>query len=488
MRAVWPAIARAGCVCMALLCFSTPTPAADAPLMEDRIRFIIHDDIAGQLTAATLAGYLDQIHDKLHASQSAGIDVPSCTDFGTVTDGGSPPVLFTSSGGLASSLAVIENEQELTDVLAWGATQGSRVGIFVQDIQWCGAPVNAIGCAPAPGNVFVVAIDAPHSLRAVVIAHERTHNAGQLHRTDDACALMQPFVGTANGCLNATEATAIYNQADINTGDTCECIDLVTMGPFATWSLNPAGTVCDDNSACTIGESCAVGLCVGGTAPDCSDGDICTDDICDSVTGCSNPPALDGTSCEDGDLCNGFDSCVTGICQHFAPLICDDALFCNGAEGCSPASGCFAGTAPPTDDGVSCTDDSCDETNDVVVNTPNDLLCTNGAFCDGDETCTEISGCVAGTPPPLDDGIPCTDDSCDEGADLVVHLPDPASCDDLDPCTADSCDELTGCGNVQIPLCGVAVPATPGWGRLLLGALIVLSGAIVVPRRLHFRR
>ena len=57
------------------------------------------------------------------------------------------------------------------------------------------------------------------------------------------------------------------------------------------------------------------------------------------------------------------------------------------------------GTPVDVDDGVGCTDDSCDEANDVVVNALNDGLCDNGAFCDGSETCDAVNDCQAGTSP-----------------------------------------------------------------------------------------
>ena len=62
------------------------------------------------------------------------------------------------------------------------------------------------------------------------------------------------------------------------------------------------------------------------------------------------------------------------------------------------------------DDGIGCTDDSCDEVGDVVVNAPNDGLCDNGQFCDGVETCDPLLDCQAGTDP-------CGGAACDEGTD-----------------------------------------------------------------------
>ncbi len=75
----------AACGAMSLL--ALPASAADAPLREDRIRFVVHDLVANQLNAAQLGGYVDKIHTLLHGSQ-VGVDIPTCTDFGTLTAGG----------------------------------------------------------------------------------------------------------------------------------------------------------------------------------------------------------------------------------------------------------------------------------------------------------------------------------------------------------------------------------------------------------------
>ncbi|MFQ5531538.1 MAG: LamG domain-containing protein, partial [Candidatus Nanoarchaeia archaeon] len=75
---------------------------------------------------------------------------------------------------------------------------------------------------------------------------------------------------------------------------------------------------------------------------------------------------------------------------------CDNNIFCDGAEKCV-AGTCVAGT-PPTDDGVSCTADSCDEVTDIVTHTPNNTLCDNGLFCDGTETCDLVLDCQIGNP------------------------------------------------------------------------------------------
>jgi hypothetical protein len=64
------------------------------------------------------------------------------------------------------------------------------------------------------------------------------------------------------------------------------------------------------------------------------------------------------------------------------------------------------GTPPETDDGFSCTLDSCDEEADVVLNAPDDSRCSNHLYCDGEELCgpeqeqsDPESGCVDGEDP-----------------------------------------------------------------------------------------
>jgi hypothetical protein len=156
--------------------------------------------------------------------------------------------------------------------------------------------------------------------------------------------------------------------------------------------------------------------------------------------------------------------------------VCDNGDFCDGSETCDPALDCQAGTPVPIDDGIVCTLDSCDEVLDVVVNSPSDPICDNGDFCDGSETCDPALDCQPGTPVPVDDGIVCTLDSCDEVLDVVVNDPDDSQCADAGVCTAPLCDPILGCTSVPIPGCVAEVPALPSWSRALLIAFLALGG------------
>ncbi|MBI4814611.1 MAG: hypothetical protein HY791_00025 [Deltaproteobacteria bacterium] len=131
------------------------------------------------------------------------------------------------------------------------------------------------------------------------------------------------------------------------------------------------------------------GACLAGVPPTIDDGNSCTADSCDALSGVIHTPLLAGTSCANEDACDG-------------------------AELCDGAGACLAGVPPTIDDGNPCTADSCDSLAGVI-HAP--LLagtsCGNGDVCDGGELCDGAGACLAGVPPTIDDGNPCTADSCD---------------------------------------------------------------------------
>ena len=78
------------------------------------------------------------------------------------------------------------------------------------------------------------------------------------------------------------------------------------------------------------------------------------------------------------------------------------------------------------------------------------------------ETCVSATGaCLPGEAPGCDDGIPCTQDSCNIGADLCANVLVDAACDDGSDCTTDTCS-ATGCVYAALPqgsACGDPVVA-----------------------------
>src|SRR5262249_39554611 len=65
------------------------------------------------------------------------------------------------------------------------------------------------------------------------------------------------------------------------------------------------GTSCSDGNACNGAETCQSGTCKPGTAPNCNDNNPCTTDSCTATGGCTHAAVANGTSCSDGNACNG---------------------------------------------------------------------------------------------------------------------------------------------------------------------------------------
>ncbi len=222
---------------------------------------------------------------------------------------------------------------------------------------------------------------------------------------------------------------------------------------------------------------------------------------------CPTPCEVDA-QCNDGNACNGVETCYAGNCAPGTPVVCSDGNACNGTETCNPATGACQNAAPPNcNDSNSCTQDSCSPIFGCINAFDNTATCTDGNgctlndqcsegfcvgtaapcvdgnLCNGTETCQSTGDttftCLAGTPLTCDDASACTTDTCDNAFGCRFDLTpaaitcnagdgdvcngaeqcDPGTgacapgtalvCDDTNPCTDDSCDTLVGCRNVD---------------------------------------
>ena len=205
-------------------------------------------------------------------------------------------------------------------------------------------------------------------------------------------------------------------------------------------------TECDDGIGCNGVETCDLssmpGVCQAGIAVSCNDSVVCTIDACvelgGNATTCDNAPS--DPSCDDGNPCNG-------------------------EETCDAAAGCLGGPAPDCDDGISCTNDFCLPAAGCV-SPPDDFLCDDGLVCNGAEVCDVVLDCQPSATGLLcpDDGFSCTVEVCDETVGGCITTFEDSVCDcglhcdpaapgvDADGCTDDCsialCDgTLWQCGN-----------------------------------------
>jgi len=116
---------------------------------------------------------------------------------------------------------------------------------------------------------------------------------------------------------------------------------------------------CQDGNACTENDYCQEAACQPGTAVDCDDDNLCTDDSCDELTGCVN--GANSLACDDKDLCTIGDFCADSQCQPGPDALqCDDGIACT-VDSCEATQGCVHTSAGCCGDHKVDPGEDCDE-------------------------------------------------------------------------------------------------------------------------------
>jgi hypothetical protein len=182
-------------------------------------------------------------------------------------------------------------------------------------------------------------------------------------------------------------ATTICNDNNPCTTDTCD----PNVAGYCVYTNNTDS--CNDNNACTTGDTCSGGRCVGGSGPNCDDNNLCTTDSCDSTNGCTH--TNNTIACDDGNACTTGDACSGGRCVGGTAPNCNDNNVCTD-DSCSAVTGCVhtdnTADCGGTPSGDCDAQDKCESGACVPKYASSDTVCRPVAgVCDKAEKCSGTS-------------------------------------------------------------------------------------------------
>jgi hypothetical protein len=304
------------------------------------------------------------------------------------------------------------NYTSLAEGVQWGGTlhqvhlDNTNIGTISCDnchggVDTIQRGVNLSSSAVGPGGAMALACVGCHGRQADTVGNPDALSAGwgaglrQHHNANGVglCAGCHADADPNNFTTAGEDAMPMYypNVLNLNTGTNLE-------------PCNAAGE--EQLDGLDIGLDNDGDNAYDTADPDCADIPVCGDGVVEG-----------SEECDDG-LDNGTTVCGCQLDCTYTPDLtpCDDGLFCNVGETCDGAGACGGGSPNTCDNGVGCTDDSCDEVNDQCVNTANDANCPDdGQFCNGDEFCDPVNDCSSTGDPCLPGFI------CDEGLDECIE-------------------------------------------------------------------
>ena len=185
---------------------------------------------------------------------------------------------------------------------------------------------------------------------------------GCIHTFNTAACEDSDLCTIGDTCLDGAclpgSTPAVCNDNNVCTTDSCD-------PRFGCAFVNNTN-FCDDGNACTLEDMCAGGTCQPGVPVTCTDGNVCTTDGCDPMTGCVFTPQANGSPCDDGNACTSGEVCVGGTCQLGVGIACSPSDPCHVAGVCDPGTGLCSNPAAPN--GTACNDGNPCTVGDVCVN------------------------------------------------------------------------------------------------------------------------
>ena len=217
--------------------FASSAPTTSLHSLNWKVHIDLIDIPAGKDLAYYQAFINQQVHQAnlLLQGHHGPVDVGCCIEL--------DPVSVTTFGTNGDGLNTIINGTQFSQVQGFG--DGAYL---VQFIHYCNGGFNMgiRGCAATPGDLLVVGLEADENqFLPEVIAHERGHNAGLDHVSNNPCELMSASNG--GGCLSTSECNAFISKAD-SSGGTCNCLANILGDP-----PEPLGQSCGSGLVCSQG-------------------------------------------------------------------------------------------------------------------------------------------------------------------------------------------------------------------------------------------
>ena len=291
---------------------------------------------------------------------------------------------------------------------------------------------------------------------------QNVNNTLPCNSDSDGCTVDDTCAGGA--CVAGALMTCVGSDTNVCTDESCD-----NLGPNSYDCVHDFNIdSCDDGNACTNGDVCALGSCHGTSFP-VDDGNPCTDDSCDTDSGPVHAiditnPCTDSNACTSGDACNAAGACVgvafslddgnqctddtcnplTGPAHTIdVTNVCTDSSACTSGDHCTAAGACV-GTAVTCGDSNQCTDDTCNPATGCVYTNDNTNVCSDSSACTSGDHCS--AGACVTTPVVCNDSNQCTDDSCNPASGCVYSIDITNVCTDSSLCTsADHCNAAGAC-------------------------------------------